>query len=126
MQSVEALISLMFFVSICAYFLSSAAVHQGTDDSLYRYQLVNDVWRVLYLRGDFNGLVLGDGNPARARLDADLGEIESQTGLCTYVGGIRDTSCPGGKALVRVGSISRVVLIGGNPENLTLMVGKTG
>jgi len=124
MQSIEALISLMFFVSICAYMLSCVAEHPALDDSLYRYQLTNDVWRVLYLRGDFKGLRLESNDPVRERLDSDLGEIEAQTGLCAYLGGIRDTSCPGQKTLARVGSINRIVFIDGSPENLTLMVGK--
>jgi len=126
MQSMEAIISLMVLASICAYMLSGSAEQQGMDDSLYRYQLVNDVWRVLYLRGDFRDLSLGSGDPVKQRLEDDLGRIESLSGLCTYFSGVRATSCPGQKADVRVGSVTRLVFLDGAPANATLMVAKPG
>ena len=53
MQTLEAVISFSVFMLFTTYVLLQIDDYSGVDDSLYRYQLANDVWRVLYLRGGF-------------------------------------------------------------------------
>lgn len=128
MQSLEAVISLMVLVFILSYMLSGIAEEPGIDDSLYRYQLAGDVWRVVSLRGNLEDFDFEKGNDARDKVEEDFEEIERITGLCTYMGGIRVTSCPGEKATVRIASINRLVYTGGflnrSATNATLMIAK--
>ena len=124
MQSMEAIISLLILLWIFSFIMTDS-VQSPMDDSLYRYQLVNDVWRVAYLRGDLKDLDLASGNPAHDNLTADLNEIESLTGLCAYFSGVRATSCPGQPSTIRIGSINKAVYENSTLVSATLMVAKS-
>jgi hypothetical protein len=89
MQSAEAVISLMVLVSICMPMLATFASQPQIDDSLYRYQLANDAWRVLYLRGGLRNLSISSQNPVRDSLEGDMETIYGLTGLCAYLEGVR-------------------------------------
>lgn len=92
MQSLEAILSLMFLVSVVSFLLVSLE-GQKLDDSLYRVQLAEDAWRVLYLRGDFQDF----SDSKRPVLESDLAAIGSETGLCIFMGGIQFTNCRDGQ-----------------------------
>jgi len=125
MQSMEAVISLMFFVSILTYMLGGIAEKPGLDDSLYRYQLTDDVWRVEQLRGNFKNFSFDSGNTPRDEVEADFDDINGLTGLCIYMGGIKVTSCSNEYSIAeKVASISRAVYIYGSVKNVTLTLAK--
>jgi len=65
------------------------------DDSLYRLQLADDAWRVLYLRGAFEGFTSSDAD--RSALEEELGLLGDETGLCFFLGGIEHTNCRDGR-----------------------------
>ena len=117
MQTLEAMISLLFFMWAASSLLSSSEPEK-IDDSLYRMQLAEDAWRVLYLRGD-----LQDLSDMRA-LEPALERIREETGLCIFVDGIACTSCRGGNdeheimVLVR-----RTIICKGHPESVSLSLG---
>ncbi len=116
MQTLEAVISFSVFMLFTTYVLLQIDDYSGADDSLYRYQLANDVWRVLYLRGDFENL------QDESDLDGELDEIDSMTGLCTYIGGQRGTSgdCRGQTTLEHISSVEHVLLLNGEAKQRTL------
>lgn len=114
MQSLEAIISLMVFVSIVSYMVSGIAEKPALDDSLYRYQLAGDVWRVLYLKNSFRDFSFDSTNQARDEAENTLREIEDKTGVCTYIRGIQLASCRS-SVLVNISSINRVLYYGYYP-----------
>jgi len=118
MQTLEAIISFAVFMLFASYVLMQLEDHGGVDDSLYRYQLASDVWRVLYLKGSFEYL------EDESQLDAELDRIDGMTGLCTYIGGQRATSeeCRGRQTTEHVVSIKRIVLMNGVPRERTLSI----
>lgn len=119
MQTLEAVFSLMFFLSISSLLLSSH-IPRETDDSLYRIQLANDAWRVLYLRGDLENL-----SEKRDAIESDMGEIGKQTSLCLFLNGTWYTNCRGGEELhENTVSIRRTVISSGEPEALTFSISK--
>jgi len=125
MQSVEAVISLMFFVSVLSYMLSGIAEKPGLDDSLYRYQLADDVWRVEQLKGNFKDFSFDANNAMRDDVEADFDYINGMTGLCIYMGGIKVTSCSSDYTIAeKVASVSRAAYINGSAKNVTLTLAK--
>ncbi len=88
MKFIEATISLLVFLIFITTVLAGATAHK-TDDSLYRYELASDVWRVLYLRGDFHNFAEDSLNPARDATEKDLTRITDLTGLCMNIEGVR-------------------------------------
>lgn len=120
MQSLEALLSLTFFVSILSLILASAPPPHGTDDSLYRLQLAQDAWRVLYLRGDFEDF--GDGR--RADIEADMRRMGEETGLCFFIDGVRFTNCRGPDPVGITATVRRTVVSGGAPAAVTFSTGR--
>jgi len=120
MQSLEAVISLMFFLSISSVLLS-VQPHRHIDDSLYRLQLAEDAWRVLYLRGDFQDFDEGK----RETLETDMADIGEKTSLCLFLDGTRFTNCRGGDDRHEIFiSIRRTVIFRGKPEALSFSLGK--
>ena len=78
MKTMEALISLMVLLS----FTSLSLLHAPTQESqLYKYQLAEDVWRIVYLKGCFNQSVpsLNPTNEMEECLNPLLAEIERET-----------------------------------------------
>ena len=111
MQTIEALISLLVFLSILPLILSSIEPHVP-DDALYRLHLANDIWRVFYLRGDFEDF-------DKAALNRDAEQITKLTGLCIGFEEEDVTSCIGESEFIR---IKKIAIIDGNPKWITMMV----
>lgn len=129
MQSMEAMISLMFLAAAVSALLSGTA-GMATDDSLYRAQVAGDAWRVLYLRGDFEDF--GEGK--RPALEADMQRISDETGLCVFLGGTLFSTpgdaaggaCRGEDAAPHetVVSLEKTVIWGGNPRTLAFTLAR--
>ncbi|MCI0503843.1 hypothetical protein L0Y65_03970 [Candidatus Micrarchaeota archaeon] len=120
MQTLEAALSLLVFASILPILLHASEDPRGIDDSLYRMQLANDAWRVLYLRGHFQGY----GPGGREALERDMDEITRTTSLCLFLDGIRSTSCRGGDSHHPVtAAIRRTIIRGGIPEQVPFSLG---
>jgi len=118
MQTMEAIISFFVFMVFTSYLLMQLEDYNGMDDSLYRYQLANDAWRVLYLQGAFKDV------DSISDIDSYVAELSDVTGFCIYVSGQQGTSTRGiqgrscgDEALAKV---SHVLIAGGNPEQVTL------
>ena len=109
MQTLEAIISLMFFVSFLPVIASEQ--HAETDDTLYKYQLANDVWRTLYLR---------NGNNMDA-YEEDVEKIGELTDLCIFVAGERITNCRGEK-VEQIISTERLVFSDGELKTITVTI----
>jgi hypothetical protein len=75
MQTLEAIISFFFLISICSSILLSLEEQNHVDDSLYRIQLAEDAWRVLYLRDNFQDFDASD----RYRLEQEFRLIEQES-----------------------------------------------
>ncbi|MBU0532976.1 hypothetical protein KKB44_05785 [Candidatus Micrarchaeota archaeon] len=119
MQTIEASISFLFFVSITAYILSTTEPIP-TNDSLYRIQLIEDVWRVLYLRGDFENL----GSSTHIHLEDDLVLIGNETGLCIFIDGVFITNCRGGTQPHNItASLTKTAIYDGKPRTFTFSLG---
>ena len=115
----EALISLNFILLISSMFVLSTPL---VNQSLYLLQLSEDVWRVLYLRGDLSGLEFSSGNLIRDRLQADLELISSLTGHCVFVSGVRAHSCTDSGE--EITSIQRTLMIKGEVKQITLTISR--
>ena len=119
MKTIEATISLLVFLS----FSSFALIHlpQG-HSSLYEYELANDIWRVLYLRGYFHP---SDEAPNFMQdeyaLLADTNHITDITGLCISF----ETELEGGTCLPgeRTIYLKKTVFIKGTPRSVELHIG---
>lgn len=121
MQTLEAIISFFVFMIFTSYVLLQLEDYSGIDDSLYRYQLANDVWRTLYLQGYFMNL------NSMSELDQPLQEIRDSTGLCVYISGqqatapsIRGEDCAADEK--PLSKVHHVLLINGMPRQVTLSV----
>jgi len=125
MQSIEAAISLLVLLSISASVMPLLEEQRDIDDSLYRVQLAEDAWRVLYLRGDFRDF----GEDKRGTIEADMAEITRQTGLCVFMDGVQFTSCRGnmgtgaGQAHEITVSLSRTAIFNGTPRSFAFALG---
>lgn len=111
MQTIEAIISLLVFLSILPLILSSVEPHVP-DDSLYRLHLANDIWRVFYLRGDFE-----DFN--KLALNRDANQITELTNLCIGFEEEDVTSCVSDVELIK---IRKIAFVNGNPKWITMKV----
>jgi len=120
MQTFEALVSFLFFVFLSSYLLGLTEEQRHVDDSLYRIQLAEDAWRVLYLRGSFEDF----GPNKRAQLEEELDTIEEETALCVFIDGVFMTSCRGGSQEHQLtASLRKTVLYDGEPRNVTFSIG---
>ncbi|HID72692.1 TPA: hypothetical protein EYP38_02010 [Candidatus Micrarchaeota archaeon] len=128
MQTVEAMISLVILVAIISSMLLMLQQPHQLDDSLYKYQLANDAWRVLYLKGNFEGLDDED-ELGRILLEEDAAEIKDMTGLCMFLMGTRYTNCrynasdPSGPHEV-LASVKKAIIEGGKHRQITFSVQK--
>ena len=127
MQTIEAVISLVFLILICSTILLTMP-EQRIDDSIYRMQLAEDVWRVLYLRGDLNGFSSSQSIVKKAsetKIENDLDVIGSEMGLCIYMSGIQMTNCRDGIAgREKIVSIERMLVDNGEPRKIMLSLEK--
>ena len=120
MQILEATISLMVLISFLS-FIAADQTTQVIDNSLYKFQLVNDAWRVLYLRGDFKEFSFDSGNMARDKAEDDLKQIGKLTNFCILIGGERVTNCRGEK-IEKVASSERIVLVDEKPQTVMVTI----
>jgi hypothetical protein len=118
MQSIEAVISLMFFVMVISFMLNGISEKSGINDSLYKYQLAGDVWRVVSLKGHFQDFSFDDGNIQRDLVEKDLNEIYDLTGLCTHIGGFKATSCRG-VSTTEIITVKRMLYVNGTLNQVT-------
>jgi hypothetical protein len=120
MQSLEAVISLMVFLMMASAMVFPAMKQGPSDDSLYRLQLADDAWRVLYLRGGLTGL----NDQKRAIVETDMQEMGRQTSLCFFISGIEFTNCRDQEQHGRLASISRLVFIDGEARRVAFSIAK--
>ncbi len=120
MQTIEALLSLTVFLLITSAILIESQVSHSPDDSLYRMQLAGDIWRVLYLKGNFENL----DDAGRVVFESDATRIRDMTGLCIFIGGIRNTNCRGGQEHERIVTMKKIVVVDGQPKEVTFSVSK--
>jgi len=121
MQTLEAMVSFVFFLSLCSHLLLSPEESYYIDDSLYRFQLAEDVWRVLYLRGNFRDFGAAD----RDELEKEFALIENETGLCIFMDGVQFTNCRGDSQPHHItASLTKTVVYDGAPKNLRFSIGK--
>jgi len=113
MQTIESIVSFLVFISITGMVLMSIE-EKGVDDSLYRYQLGNDVWRVLWLRG---GLTHFD----KGILQNDIEEISEITGLEIYLEEEDVGTYTGGDKII---VIKKTAVVNGQPQEITIVISK--
>lgn len=118
MQTLEAIISLLVFVALLPQFLSIE--EKPVDDSLYRMQLANDIWRALYLKSDFEDFSFAEYNAARNNAEADLNKITKSTGICIFIGGEKLTSCRGEKTGEQIITTEKMLIVDSIPQKVTL------
>jgi len=88
MQTLEAILSFLFFFMFATYTLSQMD-YTKPNYELYRYQLANDIWRCLYLTGGLSYYPL-----LNSEAENKLGQIYDGTGLCVYLQGVPTTIRP--------------------------------
>lgn len=121
MQTLEAMISFVFFLSVSTPLLLSLEEQRHVDDSLYRIQLAEDVWRVLYLRGNFADFQDAD----RDELEKEFQLIGNETGLCVFMDGVQFTNCRGNdKPHDNTASLTKTVICNGEPRIFTFSLGR--
>jgi len=123
MQTMEAVISLLILVS----FISMLTLEQEntkvrTDTSLYKQQLANDVWRVLYLRGDFKDFSFDKNNSARDKTEKDLERIGELTSFCVFISGETLTNCRGENVGEKSISIEKFLIVEGELKKVPLTI----
>ncbi|MDD5096213.1 MAG: hypothetical protein PHY95_01730 [Candidatus ainarchaeum sp.] len=103
LKTVEALIALTVLLSFSSFQLLH---HPVQHSSIYQYELAEDAWRVIWLRGglqpamhdEWMGGVFGINE---RRIDEDADRITELTGLCVEMDALQATSCiPGEGAIV--------------------------
>jgi hypothetical protein len=119
MQSLEASISLLVFLSLSSAFVLQLAPPRPPDDSLYRMQLADDAWRVLSLRGHFTDF----SEEKRGGIEADMRAIGDEASLCIFMQGMNFTNCRDGREHLITASLSRVVVWNGTPKRVTFSMG---
>jgi hypothetical protein len=119
MQTLEAIFSLMFFLSISTVVLLEAEP-KPVDDSLYRMELANDAWRVLYLRGAFEDF----GESKRDFIEDEMTGMGEITGLCYFIEGINYTNCRSGGRHEKTASLEKTLLYNKTLRVVTFSVQK--
>ncbi len=127
MQSLEAVLSLLVFLLITTQIIPFDA--KPVNDSLYRIQLANDVWRVLYLKNDFEDFSFTTGNPSLNSAEKNLIDITDVTGICVSVRGFGLWSCRPGNVYGWVNgeqiiTIKKILVVSGVPSEVTLTLYK--
>jgi hypothetical protein len=114
MKSFEALFTLLVILSFS--FLILNYPEPKLNDSLYRFQLANDVWRIWQLRGDLDGF-----NEVKMTADADY--MTQLTGFCIYLVEEQVASCTYDETIIS--SIQKKAWINGEIKTLTLVLAKS-
>lgn len=117
MQTIEACLSFLALISLSSLLVLPEGP-RNTDDSLYRLQLAEDIWRVLFLRGAFDGI-------ERDSLERELEAIGKETGLCIFIDGVVYTNCRGSDEPHSLTvSMQKTVLVEGVPETVSFSFGR--
>ncbi|MEM3499236.1 MAG: hypothetical protein QXF35_00935 [Candidatus Bilamarchaeaceae archaeon] len=117
MQTLEAAFSFLFFFFFATYVLLQLD-YTKPSYSLYEYQLANDVWRVLYLTKALEYYPLN-----QPYLEQRMDEVESLTGFCIYMEGIRVSSCRGGPACSENKiTLEKIWFEMGTPQNIQFTI----
>ncbi len=119
MQTIEAMLSLLFFLSLSPMLLPPEDP-ANLDDSLYRLQLAGDAWRVLHLRGCLRDL----DDQSRGTLEAELGALGGLSGLCFFMEGIDTTNCRSGETRSITSSLRKTAIYDGRLRTIAFSVGK--
>ncbi|MEW6721788.1 MAG: hypothetical protein AB1324_00845 [Candidatus Micrarchaeota archaeon] len=122
MQVLESMLSLAFFLMISSAMLASVQP-KTIDDSLYRIQLGNDAWRVLFLRGALEDLDL-NGHGSQDRIRAELKGMGDDTSLCFFFSGVDLSNCPGPHGREPVMIMKRTVIDNGIPRKIAFSMQK--
>lgn len=112
LKSIEALVALISVISFSLLVLAQRPPE--LNDSLYHYQLGNDVWRVFYLRGDLEGF-------NKEGLNRDAEEVTRLTNLCVYLKEEDVASCLGEESRIHV---QKEAWVNGEVTNLTLVLAR--
>ncbi len=108
MQTLEAIISLLFLVTFLS-FVASEQHAKAIDDSLYKYQLANDVWRVVYLR---------DGIETD-KYKEDVKRIGEITNLCISINDIANCE---GENIEQIISTERITVLNGELRKIMVKI----
>ncbi len=120
MQTLEAMLSFVFLLFLCSHLFFSIEESRHTNDALYRLQLAEDVWRVLYLRGNFADFQSSN----RYELEQEFALIGNETGLCIFMDGVQFTNCRGGRPRHITAALTKTVIYEGTPRSFTFSIGK--
>ena len=120
MQTVEAMISFLFFVAIATPMLLQLEAQHDVDDSPYRMQLAEDAWRVLCLRGTLHNIT----NESTGSVERELSAVGDETGLCMFIDGVRFTNCRDGRKRTITASLRKTVFYDGTPQGVTFSIGR--
>ncbi len=114
MNTIEAVLSLLVFVLIISNFTSIP--NPELDDSLYKLKLSEDIWRILYLKGDLKDF-------QEDKILEDLEEIKELTGLCVSINWKEKSikTCEPSQFVV----VKRIAFINGSPEIISIKIGVT-
>ncbi len=125
LQTIESTLSFLCFMFVVVALLSSQTPPSGIDSSLYRLELAEDAWRVLYLRGALDDGVPSIGNDSErlAKVETELTTLGNATSLCFFFEGLRATNCRGEQQEMFI-TVHRIVIVGGKPIQVAFSIGK--
>lgn len=123
MKIIEASFSLIFFLMFANTILLNYD-SSSINSVQYRYALLNDVWRVLYLRGDFHNFDTLSLNTARDRAEEDMTKITELTGLCINLSGVRVQSrqCRSDEIYNNSMTIQKRMFVGSEVKEVSLTI----
>jgi len=110
MNIIEAMLSLLLLVSIVPAFV---LIDHSIDDSVYRLKIGEDIWRVLYLKGDFTGF-------DKEKINSDLEEIYKLSNLCVAFEEEDVASCIPSEELI---VLEKYSIVQGEVKKITMAVG---
>jgi hypothetical protein len=117
--TLEAFLSLLFFITILLFITPN---FQQADTSLYQFQIAQDAWRVLYLRGDFESLSDSQIAVQRAKIEGDMVTMGSYSGFCFFIDGINYTNCRSGEKHIITASMQKTLIYDGELKRCTFSI----
>jgi len=114
MNTIEAILSLMIFILIIFTFITVPTPE--LDISLYKLKLAEDIWRILYLKGELT-------NFQEDKILEDLNKIKELTGLCVSINWKEESikTCEPSEFVV----VKRIAFINSSPEMISIKIGVT-
>lgn len=123
MQTLEALLSLLFLLSILSifYFSIESASPSSIDSSLYKFLILKDTYRSLSLRGNFQDF--SSSIDSISQFDSEFEKIGNLTSKCYFLEGIKRTNCRGGNLSHQKIISSELVVVENNyPKKVVLSI----